>query len=313
MKSSRLFFFVCAFLTACGAGIEPIAQTQTSVALQQSQLQLTQVALSLGVTQTALVREQERLSTNIAATQNRAARPYITRNADWTPIERNIDGVPMVLVPAGCFQMGNDPNAYNGRETDGGEQCFDEFFWIDKYEVSQAQFNRFGGTKANVNRFTGDDLPVENITWFEARDFCALRAERLGAEMRLPTEAEWEYAARGVDELDYPWGNDFMKDNVVYGENSNSRTATIGSRPTGRSWVGAMDLSGNVWEWINSLYRNYPYATGDGRENAINRTDARVLRGGSWSDNVAVLRMAYRLNRVPDGVNNFIGFRCVRL
>ncbi|MBC6935116.1 MAG: TIR domain-containing protein [Chloroflexi bacterium] len=110
-----------------------------------------------------------------------AALTPVTRNADWTPVERDFDGVTMVLVPAGCFMMGS--NNYDN-EKPVHEQCFDAPFWIDKYEVTQGQFSRLGGSKVIPNAFTGDNRPVENITWFEARDFCELRG------MRLPTEAE---------------------------------------------------------------------------------------------------------------------------
>lgn len=83
----------------------------------------------------------------------------------------------------------------------------------------------------------GDERPVENITWFEAHTFCELR------DTRLPTEAEWEYAARGPDNLNYPWGNEFEEDFVVYQNNSDDQTATVGSRTPGASWVGTLDMS----------------------------------------------------------------------
>ncbi|PJF27076.1 MAG: hypothetical protein CUN52_15015, partial [Phototrophicales bacterium] len=170
----------------------------------------------------------------------------ITTNEQWTPVEQEFDGVVMVLVPKGCFMMGSDDG--DSDEQPVHEQCFDEPFWIDKYEVTQAQFAQFGGRKANPNYFKGDDLPIERITWFEARDYCE---QRRGG--RLPTEREWEYAARGPKNLIYPWGNEFMANNVVYDGNSNSGTAPVGSREGGISWVGAMDMSGNVWEWVSSL------------------------------------------------------------
>jgi formylglycine-generating enzyme required for sulfatase activity len=209
----------------------------------------------------------------------------------------------MALVPAGCFMMGSDSG--DSDEQPVHEQCV-ESFYIDRTEVTQADFERLGGVKANANGFDGADRPVERITWFEARDFCALRGAR------LPTETEWEYAARGPDALVYPWGDDFVADNVVYGGNSNSQTANVGSRPGGVSWVGAVDLSGNVWEWVSTLYQPYPYASDDGRENSDNRTDNRVLRGGSWGGIGADVRAAYRGTITPDSRGNYRGFRCAR-
>ncbi|MCU0463837.1 MAG: SUMF1/EgtB/PvdO family nonheme iron enzyme, partial [Anaerolineae bacterium] len=167
----------------------------------------------------------------------------VTRNDDWTPVEREVDGVVMVLVPAGCFMMGSTIGDSDERPVH--ETCIEKPFWLDKTEVTQAQFAANGGMKANSNAFNGDNRPVEQITWFEAEAYC--REQRGG---RLPTEAEWEFAARGPDGLVYPWGYEFIAENVVYSQNSNRQTAEVGSRPGGESWVGALDLSGNVWEWV---------------------------------------------------------------
>ncbi|RIK18117.1 MAG: hypothetical protein DCC53_17055 [Chloroflexi bacterium] len=230
----------------------------------------------------------------------------VARNANWSPIQADFDGVTMMLVPAGCFQMGD---TQYGDEQPIHRQCFDAPFWIDKTEVTQAQFRAKGGVKATTNRFNGDNRPVESITWFEARDYC----EQRGA--RLPTEAEWEYAARGPDGLEYPWGDTFIAGNTVDGENSGNQTANVGSRPAGASWVGALDMSGSVREWTSSLYESYPYAAADGREaDTGSRTDvARVLRGGSWDlINSDYLRAPFRSRNTP-GVRSFsIGMRCAR-
>jgi len=191
------------------------------------------------------------------------ARTGVSNNTEWQAqysdgFIQAFDGVEMVLVPVGCFQMGNDPEgyAYDGDSweqgvPDGGQVCFDEPFWIDRTEVRQGDFVRFDGTKANENAFSGDHRPVENITWSEARAFCQQRGAR------LPTEAEWEYAARGVDGLFFPWGNAFVSENTVWNRNPSQGTADVTSIATGASWVGAMDMSGNVWEWVNSLYLPY--------------------------------------------------------
>jgi len=229
----------------------------------------------------------------------------VTNNENWTPQERDFDGVTMVLVPAGCFLMGSETG--DDDEKPVHEQCFDTSFWIDKYEVTQAQFDRFGGQKSISNYFTGDDLPVETIDWFEARDFCALRGGR------LPTEAEWEYAARGPSNWLYPWGNNFVADNVVYYINSGDQTTPVGSRPDGVSWVGALDMAGNVWEWTSSLYQDYPYNQ-DGESINNNNILSRVLRGGSWGNTVYGVRSANRNRFNPylsDAYNDF-GFRCLR-
>lgn len=235
------------------------------------------------------------------------ARNFTGSNADWTPYERDFDGVTMVLVPAGCFMMGST----GGQEDEQPvhEQCFDAPFWIDRTEVTQADFERLGGVNANGSCFDGDNRPVECITWFEARDFCALR------RTRLPTEREWEYAARGPDNLTYPWGNTWNENNAVWDGNSNGQTANVGSRPAGASWVGALDMSGNVWEWASSLYQSYPYDAADGREaDTGDRADVwRVVRGGSWLYAITnFLRAADRGGGNPDYRGNVFGFRCAR-
>jgi len=252
-----------------------------------------------------------------------AAQADVLRNSDWTPVIQRFAGVPMALVPPGCFWMGMTDDAIAAliRQRSWYEhedvlafgpqhrQCFDEPFWIDQTEVTQADFARLGGMKAGGNRFTGDQRPVENISWFEARDFCALRGGR------LPTEVEWEYAARGPDSLIYPWGNDWNADNPVWRENAGMATAEVGSRPAGASWVGALDMSGNVWEWLSSLYAPYPYDGEDGREADTGTATGvlRGMRGGSWFYNDPNgFRADYRRTEIPVARIGDIGFRCVR-
>lgn len=232
-----------------------------------------------------------------------------TLDSPWTPYVQAFDNVDMVLVPAGCFMMGQ---YVYGDEAPVHEQCFDEPFWIDQTEVTQADFERLGGQKAEANRFDGENLPVENIDWFEARDYCESRGAR------LPTEREWEYAARGPDSLTYPWGNEFEEDNAVFNPNQNEifnlKTSEVGSRSGGVSWVGAFDLSGNVWEWTSSLYEAYPYDPEDGREDDLGDVTFvyRVVRGGSFSYPAVWLLAASRKWHSPDFRAGNVGFRCVR-
>lgn len=247
----------------------------------------------------------------VSTTLTQTPVPIVLHNADWKTVEQDFDGVIMMRVPVGCFDMGSEQG--NGDEMPVTPICFDQHYWIDKTEVTSAQFAQFSGKAAQSSNWTDSNRPRESVTWFEARDFCALRGSR------LPTEAEWEYAARGPDNLIYPWGNDFDAANAVYSNSSNNQTATVSSKPSGFSWVGALDMSGNVWEWVSTLYKTYPYPT----PNSILEQDSwivinditnnRVQRGGSWYDSDAdLLRGAYRGGNVPDFHSNFVGFRCAR-
>jgi formylglycine-generating enzyme required for sulfatase activity len=210
---------------------------------------------------------------------------------------QTFENIDMMLVPSGCFIMGSDEGRRDERPSH--EICFNAPFWIGRTEITNAHYGTEG-------RFPGANRPRENLTWFEARDFCASKA------MRLPTEAEWEYAARGVDGLHYPWGDELIADNLVFDQNSNNETADVGSRPAGASWVGALDLAGNVFEWTSSTYSRYPYNATDGRENPDDSTLNRVFRGGvnSYIDFGASAHTRFSLE--PAARDWFIGFRCAK-
>ena len=226
----------------------------------------------------------------------------VTENDQWGLVTQDFDGVAMVLVPTGCFMMGSDTGDADERPVH--EQCFDDPFWIDQTEVTQANFVRLGGTKAVGNYFNGDNRPVENISWFEARDFCELRGAR------LPTEREWEYAARGPSNLVYSWGNDWLVINWAWNRDSSLQTADVGSSTeTGQSWVGAYDMIGNVLEWGSSLYSPYPYNYY--YEDSNYDEGPRMVRGGSRNNSGPnYLRAAYRNWHSPEARVNYLGFRC---
>lgn len=243
----------------------------------------------------------------------------IDSNAEWQAFYPEgflweFDAVPMLLVPAGCFQMGNDDEAYYWEDSnvvigvpDGAEQCFDTAFWIDQTEVTQAQFVALGGTKLGENYFEGENRPVDNIIWYEARDYC----EKLRGG-RLPTEAEWEYAARGIDGLFFPWGNEFNGENLIWNRSTTEGTADVGTIPAGASWVGALDMAGNLWEWTNSVYAQYPFIPNPEFENP-EPTSLMSLRGGSFDSlDASGVRSSTRVWYCPAIGSPYDGFRCIR-
>lgn len=258
------------------------------------------VAISFTVVVWLIDRNDGSLADVSVKSPEQLALTGVIRNADWTPYARDFDGVTMMLVPAGCFMMGS--NDGDSDEQPVHEQCFDRPFWIDKTEVANGQFDRFEGYANSPSWGTGVSRPREQISWFEAADFCELR----GAH--LPTEQEWEYAARGPDGLTYPWGSLFNSSYIVYSGSSGGRTSPVGSKLAGSSWVGALDMSGNVWEWVSSPYRLYPYTTS--HENRDNTSMLRVLRGGAWDSSQQSTRSSNRGKIAPFNKSKEYGFRC---
>ena len=186
--------------------------------------------------------------------------------------------------------------------------------------ISGANWEHPSGPNSNILSIM--EHPVVQVSWNDARAYCEW------ANRRLPTEAEWEKAASWDEEKqlknDYPWGNafdgtilNFCDKNCLIDWSSNDKnvndgfaeTAPVGSYLAGASYYGALDMAGNVSEWVSSLYEDYPYDATDGRED-MNSLNVRVLRGGSWSEDSVLTRSTYRSSFTPTDANNFIGIRC---
>jgi formylglycine-generating enzyme required for sulfatase activity len=213
----------------------------------------------------------------------------------------------MVYIPAGAFTMGGSagpPDPMHTVHVPG--------FYIDKYEVTIDDFLRFAGNMSygvpevwhqhGLAR-PGNVMPAFGLTWLDAVNYARWRNKR------LPTEAEWEKAARGPAGLLYPWGNEFDQAKCSVGGNL---PAEVGSRGEANTY-GCFDMAGNVAEWVSSLYGAYPFNAIDGRED-LQAPGQRVLRGGAWnSPNPMVhFRATRRFWSMPDQRFPEAGFRCAQ-
>jgi formylglycine-generating enzyme required for sulfatase activity len=224
------------------------------------------------------------------------------------------DGAPAAVIPTGTFIMGDD-------EASPRREIFVDAFYLDRYEVTVARYAAFMKDTGNlkppdqwdtVDLKNGGDLPVIGVTWQDASSYCRW------AGRRLPTEAEWEKAARGNDERQYPWGNSApTPESARYGkpyENAVYRdgVARVGSYLHDTSPFGIFDLAGNVSEWSADWFSE-SVPEGDAR-NPMGPDSGtnKVLRGGSWYEPAARLGVTKRWQANPSTRNDGIGFRCAR-
>jgi len=257
--------------------------------------------------------------------------PYTTQTSP-------IDGKTMVRVPAGKFVLGTPaeqaatlteqfdlPKGFFRAEMPSQTMTLDEFY-IDQTTVTHAEYQKFldahpnrdvpyvaspAARSFNWDKITRafpaqrDQFPVVLISWDDAAAYCQW------AGKRLPSEAEWEKAARGTDGRIWPWGNawDASKANSV--EQRNDAAMIGGQFPGGASPYGALDMVGNVWQWTSTLYKPYPYDANDGRADP-QTPGARVTRGGAWAFGPSVTRTATRNRFDPQSVSLSIGFRCAQ-
>ncbi len=166
----------------------------------------------------------------------------------------------------------------------------------------------------NDDAFNKPAQPVVGLCWFEARAYCAWLSAQTGVTFRLPTEAEWEAAARGREGRRYAFGDDFEASCCNVFEAHVRRTTPIGVFPGGAPPEGLVDMIGNTWDWTSSLFADYPYDAVDGREEVHPTSSARrVVRGGSWDDDFLDARAAYRTGSAPGNRDNSLGLRLVRV
>lgn len=217
------------------------------------------------------------------------------------------DGMVMVFVPEGEFTMGEGSDEH---------QVYLNAFWIDQTEVTNAMYAKCleenecaqpkGFSSSSRPNYFGNaefnNYPVLYVDWTMAKTYCEW------AGRKLPTEAQWEKAARGTDGRTYPSGEEIGCDKSNY-SSCIGDTTSVGSYPDGSSIYGTLDMAGNVSEWVGSLYQPYPYDANDGRED-LTANGPRVLRGGSWYDFAFNARSAVRFGFDPSLTDDFVGFRC---
>ncbi len=223
----------------------------------------------------------------------------------------------MVYVPGGPFTMGT--NQKDNPEAKVKIHAYDDArpqhemtlppFYIDKTEVTNAEYKRYCDATGypppphwpNGTYPEGEgDVPVTHVNWWEAGAYAAW------ASKRLPTEAEWEKAARGTDGRQYPWGNEWSVNNLVWNQ---KKPQAVGSKPSGASPYGALDMAGNVFEWVAGWYQAYPGSTLNLPEFG---TSFKVCRGGGFDGFEFIARTLYRSIARPQTRSEWLGFRCVK-
>jgi len=215
-------------------------------------------------------------------------------------------GFPMVWVPPGSFLMG---------EKDQQHKVTLPGYWIGRYPVTVAQFRMFveesGYAAARYSTEGQYNHPVRYVYWYDAIAYCRWQGKKTGLPATLPSEAEWEKAARGTEGRTYPWGNRSPTTNICnFGNNVGDTTSVGRYSPLGDSPYGCADMAGNVLEWTRSLHWNYPYRPMDGRER-LEASGPRVPRGGAFGDSFWTIRCAYRNGYAPDYNSKNLGFRIV--
>lgn len=259
----------------------------------------------------------------VSQAQIHLAQAGVTKNSDWKPTLHHFSNLDWALVPSGCFNMGSTESqleeALNACKTYGGENCpyvfdriaqpntqtcFEKPYWINVTEVTNRQYGSSSSTDM-ASMYRGPSWPRETVTWQAAVSFC----ESIGS--RLPTEAEWEYAARGPNAVLYPWGNEMS---LSYREEAVMLNPyDVESIDVDVSWVGAQGMSGNVMEWVADVFDPASTPRPVSPKVAQSR-ELRIVRGGSWASYPDfLLRTTQRIPYDADYASSVIGFRCAHV
>jgi formylglycine-generating enzyme required for sulfatase activity len=287
-----------------------------------------EVEISSNTEQAAVVLQTSTALGKAGATGSLISTPQVTPTSGLgSKMVRDKDGMTMVYVPAGEFKMGSNDGWDYEKPV---HLVYLDTFWIDQTEVTNAMYahcvaDGICDQPPSSDPYFGkpyfDNYPVTYVTWFDAETYCSW----VGGQ--LPTEAQWEKAARGKEGRTYPWGEEppdgklanFADKNTSYDwsdkavNDGYAESAPVGSYPAGASPYGALDLAGNLWEWVADWY-DAAYYVSSPNINPQGPTSglSRVLRGGSWWVNDTYLRSSDRLRDNPGNWDIDYGFRCVQ-
>ncbi|MGM9799212.1 MAG: formylglycine-generating enzyme family protein [Muribaculaceae bacterium] len=229
----------------------------------------------------------------------------------FSPEKFEVNGVTfeMVKVPGGTFTM--------GATAEQGDDAWDDEkpthsvtlsgYYIGKYEVTQAQWKAIMGN--NPSYLKGDNLPVEKVSWYDCQEFIKKLNQLTGKNFSLPTEAQWEYAARGGKSGGTKYsGSDNIGNVAWYLDNADNKTHPVGEKSPND--LGIYDMSGNVWEWCQDWYdSNYYKNSPTTNPTGYGSVSEHVVRGGSWNSSARYCRVSFRSNSTPDNEYYYLGFR----
>ena len=337
LDKEKIFIATAAFLNTRAAQIsfEQTSQKKTKESAGQTQAVIEAMKITAAglMTQTMDAKLWTATLTNTpsptisntptnTATMTNTPSPTITSTP---PLEigsqkvREKDGMVMVYVPEGDFIMGGPDGGWNNEKP--FHWVFLDAFWIDLTEVTNAKYEKcvaegfctkpyLDSSSTRSKYFSDnqyDNFPVNYVDWYQAKTYC------IWAGGDLPTEAQWEKAAKGTDDLrNYPWGNYLDKHKANYRIDKNGDTKKVGSYPEGASPYGILDMAGNVDEWVNDWYdENYysvsPYQNPTGPYSG----EYHVIRGGNYDDSFPRINVRFRRFKYPDYYSKYTGFRCV--
>ena len=265
--------------------------------------------IQITLTKEAVAIQQNIVSQPAVAQQPVVQAPIANSDNITIPVKDGIS-IDMVRVEAGTFTMGATAEMKNTEDSEKPTHrvTLTNDYYIGKYEVTQALWQAVMGDDPSY--FKGDNLPVEAVTWDDCQEFIGKLNRITGKTFRLPTEAEWEYAARGGNKSrGYQYSGSNNPSNVAwYDDNSGDKTHAVGTKQPNE--LGIYDMSGNVWEWCQDWYETYS-SSSQVNPTGANSGSCRVVRGVSWYNNARDCRLSLRGSNTPDFRSSNLGLRLV--